>query len=578
MAEIKKLFTLKSLPGIRRDGTELDGNFYTDGKWVRFQRGKPRKIGGYVRTTPYLQGPINNVLVWSRPSLNDIYTFHPDGIEMVQVDENGLGSNIIDRTPAGFSGDDEISWSADTLYDAASGSEKTLVLALPGDFLTEIDGRTERSLYVGDATTTGVFTDVSDVNAVASGGVFSAPPYSILYGNDGKVTWSNANEPQNYSSGDANTGRVTGSKLIKGTSIRSGNGPAGLLWALDAVIRMDWIGGESVFRFSTLSRQSSIISPNCVVEYDGVYYWVGIDRFMMCDGSQVRELPNDMNLNYFFDNINRSYKQKVWGIKIPKFGEIWWYFPKGDNTECSHAVIYNVRENIWYDVELGRSAGFHSQVFGYPVMTSTTTNDYRSATLTVSAGSFSVDDTFLGSSSGARGRIITVNGTTYRFELITQSTEFLDGEGVTNEDASGTAVISNINNLYGLYIHEKGKNVVKGEYVSAIQSYFVTSDIGLPAGGIVQDQVEGMNNWTRLIRIEPDFAQDGDMNMYVLGREFPNSEEVVSSPYSFSSTTEKIDLRIQQRLLRLKFESNTSDGDYQMGKVILHTEPGDNRS
>lgn len=42
-----KRFVFQSRPGVRRDGTELDSPFYLDGQWVRWQRGKPRKMGGY---------------------------------------------------------------------------------------------------------------------------------------------------------------------------------------------------------------------------------------------------------------------------------------------------------------------------------------------------------------------------------------------------------------------------------------------------------------------------------------------------------------------------------------------------
>ena len=38
---------LKSNPGIKRDGTKYEGDFYVDGQWMRFQRGLPRKMGGY---------------------------------------------------------------------------------------------------------------------------------------------------------------------------------------------------------------------------------------------------------------------------------------------------------------------------------------------------------------------------------------------------------------------------------------------------------------------------------------------------------------------------------------------------
>ena len=46
-----KVFAIDTLPGIQRDGTYFDKNFYTNGRWVRFQRGRPRKILGYRAIT-----------------------------------------------------------------------------------------------------------------------------------------------------------------------------------------------------------------------------------------------------------------------------------------------------------------------------------------------------------------------------------------------------------------------------------------------------------------------------------------------------------------------------------------------
>ena len=42
-----KIYTLQVQPGIKRDGTEFESREYTAGEWMRFQRGNPRKVGGY---------------------------------------------------------------------------------------------------------------------------------------------------------------------------------------------------------------------------------------------------------------------------------------------------------------------------------------------------------------------------------------------------------------------------------------------------------------------------------------------------------------------------------------------------
>jgi hypothetical protein len=111
----------------------------------------------------------------------------------------------------------------------------------------------------------------------------------------------------------------------------------------------------------------------------------------------------------------------------------------------------------------------------------------------------------------------------------------------------------------------------------AIQSYYTTQNFGYLTGG-VQDSPQGPNRWTRLTRLEPDFIQTGDMTVSVLGYEFAQSPAEPETSYNYSASTGKIDMREQRRHILLKFESNTLDGFYEAGKVIIHTELGDNRS
>ena len=59
----QKVFALDTQPGIQRDGTDFDKQFYNDGKWVRFQRGRPRKIGGYREILNDLEGPSRGIYV-----------------------------------------------------------------------------------------------------------------------------------------------------------------------------------------------------------------------------------------------------------------------------------------------------------------------------------------------------------------------------------------------------------------------------------------------------------------------------------------------------------------------------------
>jgi len=582
MAEIKQVFELASLPGIKRDGTMLDGDHYSDGQWVRFQRGRPRSIGGHKELSRDIQGEVYSALVYKKAGVLTVLGFSTREIAEISVSSSFASTGIGSRYPTGVSilAPSEVLWSVDAQFDAAAGSEDSLVLALPADNLTSLDGTTERKLYVANTNDSSLFYEVSDVNAMASGGVYVCHPYTVLYGNAGKVTWSNANEPQNMTTGEAGTTRVTDAKIVKGLSLRSGSGASGLLWSLNSVIKQEWIGGDSIFRFSTISRNSSILSANCVVDYDGTFFWVGVDRFYVSDGNQVSELPNDLNFNWFFDSLNQEHATKVFAVKNTRFGEIWWYFPKDAATECSHAIIYNVREKTWYDTENRRSAGFQG-VVSNPVLFGRELLTRRTLTVTAWTGTPPVVGSLVTDGvSSTYATVVYISGNTIRVRTTNDPALFTTSNTIINATGTvywGTAEVNDP--MTSIIVHELGVNhMLPDESEESILSHVTSSDIGLPTGGTAPSSGTGLNRWTRLVRVEPDFILGADATLEILGREFANTPEVTTGPFTFDDSTTKIDMRTQHRHIRLKFSSSSLNGSFQMGRVLLHTEPGDIRN
>jgi hypothetical protein len=135
----------------------------------------------------------------------------------------------------------------------------------------------------------------------------------------------------------------------------------------------------------------------------------------------------------------------------------------------------------------------------------------------------------------------------------------------------------NITGGYTLWQHETGTDRVYTKTVDAIKSSFETCNLGLVTGGPGNPQLQGDNVWAHIERIEPDFVQSGTMNVYVTGKGYADDVDVTSDPYPFDPDTLKIDMREQRRELRLRFESNTQNGNYQMGKVLLSIDGGDVR-
>ena len=682
-----KVFAIDTQPGIQRDGTVFDMNFYTDGKWVRFQRGRPRKVGGYRSITQTATGLSRGMFVNSADGVNQVFSGYSSGLEVINIDNLGIGGginqftfngyiltlntlvggslytngtytgvsltggsgtgakativvssgavtsvtltaagdgyavgNTLSATAAsiggtgsgfsikvatinsGFTASDLNLWQFDSLFDS-QGSGNQLLLAHPGRNLAQIDQTVATPVLAGDINGT-TLQPLRDINGATptgdtisvSGGVVCLYPYTFVYGDNGLIKNSVAGDPYDWNGADANETNVASTKIVKGLPVRGGsNAPSGLFWALDSLIRVSFapttitVGGTPqtfYWRYDIITSQSSIMSSQCVIEYDGVYYWVGVDRFLLYNGV-VKELKNNFNQNYFFDNLNYAQNQKVWAQKVPRFGEIWWFFPSGTSTECNDAIIYNIREDCWYDAggALGarRSAGYFSQVFHYPIAAGTTESEqtliFSASVITNSTTTIKVPVT----NQIAVGQVVIASNipTGAQITVIVPSATagYYD---VTLSAAATTSatVIATFNTKAGqiiLWQHEIGTDEVIDATSNAIESSFQTSDLGWVAGGPSQASLVGDNVAVNLERVEPDFIQNGTMTVQVTGRPYAQSADVTSDPYPFDPDTGKIDMREQRREIRLIFTSNVQGGDYQLGKVILSASIGDVR-
>jgi hypothetical protein len=657
----KKVFALDTKPGVQRDGTVFDKEFYNSGRWVRFQRGRPRKIGGYKEIVNDLAGPSRGIYLNPQQNFNNVFNGYSDGLQVLPISNSGVGSGITDFTLSGFTANANNLWQFDTFYDV-SGSGQNLLLAHPGQNLSLIDNNINTPVLGGSVTGTslspiGVFTQVAatitsgsanitlsaanlqigagqsvsgtgiptgatvvsitttalvisapatangssitltfDNNISVSGGVVTLHPYVFVFGNNGLIKNCSAGNAQNWVSADANEVSVATGKIVQGLPVRGGsNAPSGLFWSLDSLIRVSYIGGAGTppqyWRYDLISSQSSILSSQSVIEYDGIYYWCGVDRFLLYNGV-VKEIPNNMNQNYFFDNLNYAQREKVWVSKVPRFGEIWWFYPRGDATECTDAIIYNVRENTWYDAGEAqgaqRSAGYFSQVFHYPVTAEWNTNATGGVlkfTLT-NAGSGYTNGTYTnisltgGTGTGATANITVAGNVVTAVVINGHGVNYTVGNVLSATFGGGSNFAITVNSLMtftSLWQNEIGTDKVQGATALAIESYFETNDLGWVSGGPSQPSPIGENKWLHLERVEPDFIQSGVMEMYVTGRPFAQSDDKTTGPYVFNPSTGKIDLREQRRELRLKFVSNVSGGNYQVGKVILDADVGDTR-
>lgn len=504
MADEARPMVMDIRPGIQRDGTQFDCDMFQDGKWCRFQNGRARKMGGYRRITNQLPAVCRGMHTYTTGGYTYFHLGFGTQLNAMTLDSSGNPSTLSTRTPAGYVSSANNMWQFDTFRDTTVN--ETYIIAHAAPNLLDISNSTAAKVWYAKMTDfTNAFADTTATQV--SGGIIVIHPYVIAFGDNGFVQWCVPGNVDDWTNVGSGSGYVTSQKIVRGLPLRGGSsGPAFLLWSLDSVIRASFTStAAGTWQFDELTTNSSILSANGIIEHDGIYYWAGVDRFLTFNGV-IREIPNLQSLNWFYDNLNRTYANKVFAYKVPKFGEIWWCFPYGSNTECSHAIIYNYRENCWYDTELpngGRSAGQYPVVYSYPVMT-------------------------------------------------------------------GTVVDPSSSN-YILWQQEYGLDDLQGSTTVAIESYIRTKEISMIS--LPQD---AMNRDMRIVHMEPDLDQVGDMTVTVYGRSNARSTDVTQEYTIYETPTtyqQIVPMRECHRITSFQFDSNVLGGYFYLGKIVFMVQP-----
>jgi hypothetical protein len=531
-------------------------------------------------------------------------------------------------TPDPAGGPYRLDWQFDAVFSPAGGQLQ--ILAHPGYNLVNIDNGVPSQVLVGNITPgadfTWTFSGLSDSAGPAptyapisvDGGVCMLYPFTFVYGSHGYIANNNVSTQTNaadynkqslydWNGPFANQVNVSASKVVKGMTVRGGtNSPSGLFWSTDSLIRVSFTVANApiYWNYDIVTSQISVMSSAGIVEMDGIYFWMGVDRFYLYNGS-VKVLPNDKNVNYLFDNINFSQRQKVWATKIPRFNEIWFFYPRGQNEECTDAIIYNTKDQIWYDAGQAdgarRSCGYTTELLPTPIWVGWDFEPIYTAPARViatpsglsapAANQFYVSGDLTPTFSPG-DFVTTGRDTTLPYYTVTESTNIINTSGAPAPGVTLITVNSNFSpaltvgqdifNIYGGYNfwqHEFGNDKVSLTGSSAIYSSITTSDISWIGGTPSGDNAQGVNRRMHLRRFEPNFLQTGVMELNVLGRKFADDDvdSQVSGPYYFSDLTGKIDLRVEYRLMRLKFVSNDLGGSFEMGRNIITCEYGDER-
>lgn len=519
---------LLSKPGIQRDGTPFASQSYIDGQWCRFYMGRPRKMGGYKLIDVGNKEIIRSMFEVAQPSGTrsnsvNVYYGRTSTVSYNNFDFNGNAMGEIDRTPVGYVPNPNNVWQFDLFISVSGAIVKTFIVASVIPNGNDISNDTPGTIYFGETTDNNPLAPITTLyyKSQLTGGIIFSSPFLIGYGSSGVIQWTEPNAIDNWP--PDNYLVISNDKIVQAYRTRGSTVPQFLCWTLSSLINVtfdtsgDEITGNGAFTSTTIDN-ITIMSANSVVQYKQQFFWIGTNQFYFFNGI-VQPLENNMSTDWFFDYVNLQQRAKIFGVLVERYNEIWWFYPRNSSPGANDQQECNAV--IIYNISL--------QTFY---------------------------DSLISRAAG-----LPTNLFPYPIMSDSQMAAVPSGRGIVNN--------------YGVWMHEYGVDQVIGSNNYAINSYFETNIVTL------FENNPQLNRLVRSRRIEPDFAQEGNMTVTVNNRMFAsdtlaNGRLEQSGPYTFTPDTPKVDdVSSQGRLVSYIFSSNETGGNYQSGQTLLDYEVGD---
>ena len=296
-----------------------------------------------------------------------------------------------------------------------------------------------------------------------------------------------------------------------------------LIWTDNALYTMKFVGSPFIFGFEQVGTNCGLIGKNAAIEVDGVAYWMSSKGFFLFDGT-VKTLPCSVE-DEVFNNLDTTKGQQVVAGLNNLFSEVtWWYTespsPSAGGDFNNKAVTYNYAEStqvpggIWYTNSEPRTSWIDANLYPKPHATK-------------------FDDTGTGT-----------------FPVI------------LGEDGSGKTIY---------FEHETGTDQVNEDgSVTTIASDILSYDFDL------QTETGAGEKFVSVSRFIPDFKNlNGDATVTLSVKRYPSEDSISSthSPFTITSSTDKIDTRARGRYVSVKIANIDINQEWRYGTLTLDVKP-----
>tara|TARA_R110002012_G_scaffold22358_5_gene77437 strand:- start:482 stop:1942 length:1461 start_codon:yes stop_codon:yes gene_type:complete len=186
-----------------------------------------------------------------------------------------------------------------------------------------------------------------------------------------RIQWSGINDLTTWTAGTSQSDSQdlpgSGGQVVHITS-----GEVGYVFRQNQIVRMDYVGGNTVFRLSVISPNRGAMFGRTVCQDNRQIFFYADDGFYQINGDQIIPIGVE-KVNRFFDlNLNKAYSDRICAAVDPFNQLAMWLFPSTSNAAnttgiCDKIIIYNYATQKWSLADASASTIFAQFVGAYTV-------------------------------------------------------------------------------------------------------------------------------------------------------------------------------------------------------------------
>jgi hypothetical protein len=126
----------------------------------------------------------------------------------------------------------------------------------------------------------------------------------------------------------------------------------GTVFQRNAITRMQYVGGATVFDFTTVELNRGAISAGAVCDIGGLIFFIADDGFFVWDGTSSVAIGSDKVDRTFNELVDHNRLDAIVSGFDPVTRSVLWAFPEVGNTAPSTIFAYSIPDGRWSRIDV----------------------------------------------------------------------------------------------------------------------------------------------------------------------------------------------------------------------------------